>query len=134
MSKRIISACHSLELVPTGRFTRFVRVDSRVIISMVGSGVDAHAIPGTIKLTTSAENGVNTKSLTYNRAGVSPEVTERLERCRSRKIVAIYTDESGRRRVCGSPGFPLSFEYIEKEGVYSVTLTGKDCGSDGFLE
>jgi hypothetical protein len=49
------------------------------------------------------------------------------------RLVAIYTDESGKRRVAGSPDWPLSMEYVAEGGVFTVTLQGEDVNPDGFL-
>lgn len=134
MSQQILSACHSLKLVPINRLARYSRIGSKIIMTVLGVADNAKAVPGTITVASSSEKGVISKTITYNRAGISPEATDELDNYKSQAIVAIYTDESGHERVCGSPMYPLNLDYIEKNGVYNVTLTGKDHRVDCFID
>ncbi len=48
------------------------------------------------------------------------------------RLIATYVDESGKRRVAGSPDWPLSLDYSIGDGVFSVTLQGEDTAPDRF--
>lgn len=94
---------------------------------------DARAVPGSIEVNPSANDGIFTKNITYLRADVSPEVSENLEAMRNSRLIAIYVDETGSLRVCGSPDYPLTLDYFNKGGVFHVILSGKDTVGDAFL-
>lgn len=93
----------------------------------------AEAIPGTVTVATEAENGVIQKKITFSRSGISENTANQLQRYRISRLVALYVDEAGNRRVCGSPTYPLSLDYMTEDGAYTVTLQGEDLFLDGFL-
>lgn len=133
MNSSTISVCHGLQLIPTDRIAYFTRIRSRVFMTLLSDAEIAEAIPGTVTVATEAENGIIQKKITFSRAGVSEKVTNELQRYKILRLVAIYVDEAGNRRVCGSPTFPLSLDYMIEEGTYTVTLQGEDLCLDGFL-
>lgn len=133
MGRLTVSSCHSLSLIEISRLTRFARVGLRVILSMPVCADDALAVPGSIKMSSTSDNGVTKKKITFERADVSMESARELDRLRFSRLVALYVDELGRRRVAGSPNWPLSLDYSTGEGVFTVTLQGEDTDIDGFL-
>lgn len=133
MDRFTISACHSLQLIPLGRVARFVRILSRVTMLLLGEAIDAVAVPGSIKMSTSSDKGKFKKKITFERSDVSESVTDMMERYKVMRLVATYVDESGKRRVCGSPDWPLTLDYTIEGGVFAVTLQGEDTKPDGFL-
>ena len=58
MGQLTVSVCHSLKIIPVTRFTRFARFHSRVIMITTGTSDDADAVPGTIKISTTSDNGI----------------------------------------------------------------------------
>lgn len=133
MERSTVSSCHSLKIIPIAKLSRFARYGSQVVMLVLGEATDAEAVPGTVKVSTSTENGIIKKKLTFNRADVSPLTSDELERYKTARLVATYVDESGRLRVAGSPSFPLSLDYIYQGGVYAVTLQGEDVAPDAFV-
>lgn len=133
MDRFTISPSHTLKLIPLDRIVSYTRVHSRVMIDTLGEPDDAGAVPGSVKVSNMAEKGRNRKRITYERSDVSEIEATRLEGYKSKRLVATYTDESGRRRVVGSPDWPLTLDYTTEEGVFSVTLEGEDLRPDGFL-
>ena len=133
MERSTVSVCHSLKLVPLSSMTRFARFASCVIMELLGEVVDAEAVPGTIKVTTTTESGKIKKKIPFERSDVSETTANLLGLLKALRLVAIYTDESGKRRVAGSPDWPLSMEYVAEGGVFTVTLQGEDVNPDGFL-
>lgn len=133
MDSYTVSACHSLKIIPLSIVTRFARISSRVYMMLLGDAIDAVAVPGSIKIAHTSENGKIKKKITYERSGVSETVADCLEISRATRLVAVYVDEIGRRRVCGSPNWPLSLNYTIEGGVFTVTLQGEDVMPDGFL-
>ena len=133
MNTSIISGCHSLELIPVDRLSRFARVGSRAHIIIIESSDPACEIPGSLKVSTSVDNGVIKKKITFDRAGVSSAETDRLNIYVKLHLIAIYIDESGNRRVSGSPDHPLAFRFSISEGSYVCTLEGSDTEEDAFM-
>lgn len=133
MEQLTISVCHSLKIIPLGRLTRFARFRSRVILIVVGSPDDAAAVPGSIKISTTSDKGIIKKKITFDRSGVSDSVADILESYKCQRVVATYVDENGNTRVAGSPDFPLALDFNTGDGVFTVTLSGEDTQTDGYL-
>lgn len=112
---------------------RFVRMSTRVRMMLLGEAVDAVAVPGSIKVSATSDKSKIKKKITYERSDVSESVADMLELYKYVRLVATYVDESGRRRVCGSPDWPLALDYAIEGGVFTVTLQGEDLKPDGFL-
>ena len=112
MTRSTVSSCHSLKIIPLSRVSRFARIKSRVVMLILGSEDDAVAVPGSVKVSTTADA---------------------LEGYKVSRLIATYVDESGKRRVAGSPDWPLSLDYSIGDGVFSVTLQGEDTAPDAFL-
>lgn len=64
---------------------------------------------------------------------VSVASAEKLEAYKHQHLLAIYVDENGNTRVSGSPDYPLSLDYSNDDGIFTVTLQGSDTHTDGFL-
>lgn len=133
MDRTIVSSCHSLRLIPLGRIKRFARLKSKVILLTLGEAEDAEAIPGSLKVAMTSDNGLIKTQITFERSNVSPLVADALEDYKALHLVATYVDENGRARVAGSPLWPLSLDYICEDGVFSVTLDGSDIRTHAFL-
>lgn len=133
MNRSTVSTCHSLKIIPLARLSRFARIQSRVIIMLLGEAIDAEAVPGTVKISTTTDNGKLKKKITFERSDVSESVADILEGYKVSRLVAVYIDESGKQRVSGSPDWPLSLDYTTEGGVFIVTLQGEDVRPDGFL-
>ena len=133
MNRSTISTCHSLRIIPLARLSRFARIQSRVIIMLLGEAIDAEAVPGTVKISTTTDNGKLKKKITFERSDVSESVADILEGYKVSRLVAVYIDESGKQRVAGSPDWPLTLDYTTEGGVFIVTLQGEDVRPDGFL-
>lgn len=133
MKRSVVTECHSLKIIPISIITRFARFCSLIAIRLSGEAVDAGAVPGTVKVTTTSDNGYIKKQISFERSDVSENTADLLERLKYSRLVATYTDETGRERVAGSPNFPLALDYTIGGGVCSVTLRGEDTAPDGFL-
>jgi len=133
MNRSTVSTCHSLKIIPLARLSRFARIQSRVIIMLLGEAIDAEAVPGTVKISTTTDNGKLKKKITFERSDVSESVADILEGYKVSRLVAVYIDESGKQRVAGSPDWPLTLDYTTEGGVFIVTLQGEDVRPDGFL-
>ena len=133
MNRSTVSTCHSLKIVPLAQLSRFARIQSRVIIMLLGEAIDAEAVPGTVKISTTTDNGKLKKKITFERSDVSESVADILEGYKVSRLVAVYIDESGKQRVAGSPDWPLTLDYTTEGGVFIVTLQGEDVRPDGFL-
>ncbi|WP_290452737.1 hypothetical protein [Duncaniella muris] len=94
---------------------------------------NANAIPGSIRITTSIEGGVIKKSITYKRRTVDRTTANLLEGYKVTRLVAVYTDETGNKRVAGSPDYPLKFSYTSSDGVFTCKLEGESLTIDPFL-
>lgn len=133
MNRSTVSTCHSLKIIPLARLSRFARIQSRVIIMLLGEAIDAEAVPGTVKISTTTDNGKLKKKITFERSDVSESVADILEGYKVSRLVAVYIDESGKQRAAGSPDWPLTLDYTTEGGVFIVTLQGEDVRPDGFL-
>lgn len=133
MNRSTVSSCHSLKIIPLSLLSRFVRFDSRVSMMLLGEAIDAEAVPGSVKISTTTDNGKIKKKITFECSDVSENTADHLERFKVLRLVATYVDESGMRRVAGSPNWPLSLDYNTEGGVFSVNLQGEDIHPDGFL-
>lgn len=134
MNRTTISSCHGLKVIPLSALSRFVRIRSRVWLRLVGEPLDMGAVPGTIVTSAGAEEERIKKKITFERSDVSAATADMLENMRRMRLVAIYTDESGRGRVAGSPDWPLTLAYNTEGGVFTITLQGEDMRPDGFIE
>lgn len=134
MKHGALSRCHSLSLISVKGIFHFSNISGRISLRTLGITDPARAVPGSILASHSSDDGIIKKKITYERPGVSPEASAELENYRSTPLVAVYVDESGNMRVCGSPEYPLALDFIESDGAYSVSLTGEDLLQDGFLE
>lgn len=133
MNRSTVSTCHSLKIIPIARLSRFARIQSRVIIMLLGEAIDAEAVPGTVKISTNSDSGKLKKKITFERSDVSEASADILEGYKVSRLIAVYVDESGKQRVAGSPDWPLSLDYTTEGGVFAVTLQGEDVRPDGFL-
>lgn len=132
MNHHIISTCHSLKIIPLSKITRFARIGSKVIMQTEEPD-NACAIPGSIKVAHSTDDGVISKKITFERRDVSVNTADTLNRYKASRLVAIYVDEAGNLKVAGSPDYPLSLDYTTGDGVFHITLQGKDTAQDAFL-
>lgn len=133
MKRTTVSVCHSLELIPFSQIGRFSKIGSSVFMIVVGELLPSGAVPGTVKCSHTSEDGKVKKKITFERSDVSKEMADELERYKNSRLIAVYVDESGHRRVSGSPNYPLSLDYAISGGVFSVTLQGEDSSPDAFL-
>ncbi len=133
MNRSVVSACHDLKIIPVSRIIRFVRIQTGVRMMILGDPVDAKEVPGTLRVSSTQENGVIKKKITFERSGISEVAADLLEVFRFSRFIVTYIDETGKRRACGSPEWPLSLEYVQEGGVFSVTVQGKDVLQDGFF-
>lgn len=133
MNRSTVSSCHSLKIIPLALLSRFARFGSRVSMMLLGEAIDAEAVPGSVKISTTTDNGKIKKKITFERSDVSETVADLLERFKVLRLVATYVDESGKQRVAGCPDWPLSLDYTTEGGVFSVNLQGEDIHPDGFL-
>ncbi|MCM1311219.1 MAG: hypothetical protein NC301_09410 [Bacteroides sp.] len=133
MPRSTVSSCHSLKIIPISKLSRFARIKSRVVMLVLGEPDDALAVPGSVKVSQTDENGIIKKKITFERSDVSDTTADALEAYKVSRLVATYIDESGRQRVAGSPDWPLSLDYQTAGGVFSVTLQGQDTAPDAFL-
>jgi hypothetical protein len=133
MSKYTVSASHSLKIMPINKISRFARLGSRIKMVALSSAIDVKAIPGSIAMTATEEDGIITKKITFSRSNISADDIDTLERYTVMRLIAFYTDERGSERVCGSPDYPLTFSYTLNGGIIECTLTGKDTKSDAFI-
>ena len=76
MEQLTVSVCHSLKIIPVVRLTRFARFRSRVILITVGTPDDAAAVPGSVKISTTADKGIIKKKITFDRSGVSDSAAD----------------------------------------------------------
>lgn len=133
MNRSTVSSCHSLKLIPLALLSRYARYGSKVTILLLDEAIDAKAVPGSVKISTVADNDKIKKTISFERSDVSDTSADRLERFKALRLVATYVDESGKQRIAGSPAWPLSLDYTTGDGVFSVTLQGEDIRPDGFL-
>lgn len=133
MNRSTVSACHSLKIIPISQLSRFARIRSKVIIMLLGDPIDIKAVPGSIKISTTDDEGKIKKKITFERSDVSETTADLLEGYKVLRLVATYIDESGRERVAGSPDWPLSLDFTTEGGVFSISLQGEDTHQDGFL-
>lgn len=133
MNRSTVSSCHSLKLIPLALLSRYARYGSKVTILLLDEAIDAKAVPGSLKISTGADNDKIKKTISFERSDVSDTSADRLERFKALRLVATYVDESGKQRIAGSPAWPLSLDYTTGDGVFSVTLQGEDIRPDGFL-
>lgn len=133
MTKQIVSSCHDLMLIPVGQVTRFARIGGNASMVVVGNPYPALEIPGSVKVSAEASDGAISKKITYECADVSAETSCRLDQYKHMRLIAVYTDERGNRRVVGSPSYPLALDYNTDLGSLACTLTGSDTRHDAFL-
>lgn len=133
MASLNVSAAHSLQLVPINRLSKFAQIQAGVMLVYLAQPDNAEAIPGSIRITTNSESGVIKKTITYKRRTVDRETANLLEGYKVTRLVAVYTDETGNKRVAGSPDYPLKFSYTSGDGVFTCKLEGEGITIDPFI-
>lgn len=128
-----VSAANSLQLLPIDRLAKFAQIKTGVMLVFLSHPDNAEAIPGSINISTTDEDGKIKKSITYKRREVDRETADLLEAYKVSRLIAIYTDETGFIRVAGSPDYPLKFSYTSGSGVFTCKLEGEDTTIDRFL-
>lgn len=93
MSRKLISAAHSLQLVPVYNIIHFGIVHSKVVIRSIGKPDILMIVPGTLKPGDSKNEDVYTKKHTFKLADVSQNKTLYLENLKVTPFVALYTDD-----------------------------------------
>ena len=133
MSRKLISAAHSLQLVPVYDIIHFGVVRSKVVIRSIGKPDILTIVPGTLKPGDSKNEDVYTKKHTFKLADVSQNKTLYLENLKATPFVASIL----MKRV--TPVFPvlpitrLPFLFEIGGGLYNCTLSGTGPGVDAFL-
>lgn len=133
MVKLNVSAVHSLQLIPVDRMSKFAVLQNHAFIVLTDLQDSAGEIPGSVKIQTSDDDGKIKKTITYKRRPVDLPTANLLESYRHRRLIAVYVDETGSRRVAGSPDYPLTFSFTSGDGVFSCKLEGETTGIDPFL-
>ena len=133
MNTNTVTGCHTLAIIPLTNLLRFARIGSRAVILMLGEPEAAKEVPGSVKVSTSTDDGVIKKKITFDRTGVNAIETDRLNGYKSTRVIATYIDENGNRRVAGSPNYPLTLNFSIEGGAYSCVLEGEDTNPDAFV-
>ena len=133
MPNNTLSSINSLELVPVEFVSSFTSMGAQVELETVGTPINADAIPGTITAQSSENGSVKNKQITYKRRPLCVETGTELTQLLPVLLIAIYVDEFGNRRVCGSPACPLRLSFTISSGVYNCTLTGQSRDEDPIL-
>lgn len=129
-----VSVVRCLRLVPVSQIKRFARIRAGVVMEIKGDHFEsAEIVPGSIKLTSDEDAGVISKTITYNRREEGLKSANLMKALTAAKLIALYIDEVGNDRVCGSPDHPLRLSYTISDGVYACRLEGSDVDADPFL-
>lgn len=128
-----LSAIHSLQLIPVEYVSYFAYFGTTAALEMTAAPLNADAIPGTITVQSSETGTEKNKVISFKRAPLSPSIQAQLTRLLPVLMIAIYTDEAGNRRVCGSPAFPLRLGFTISGGSYNCTLNGRTTGEDPIV-
>lgn len=133
MKSNARGVCSGLILTFTNDVIRYARSFKTVFLSTIQS-YKAAETPGTLKVEHQYSDHFFKKKISFSKPVQGPTSIEAMEIFKKGRLVAVYTDETGRKRVCGSIQYPLSLEYFEEGGVIHATLTGADESPDGFVE
>lgn len=128
-----MSVCHSLRFFPHENIRRFSSYLSEVIMITVGHEYESMAVPGSLKVSDAADDGTHTKKITFSVAPCNEKIMQNLQLLSAMRLVAVYVDENGRERVCGSPSLPLKLSYTYEGGGCAVTLEGHDVAPNPYL-
>ncbi|MDE5750162.1 MAG: hypothetical protein K2H87_05265, partial [Duncaniella sp.] len=127
-----VSVIRSLRTPPLHRIGSFVTVGLRARAILTGSPVDPGAIPGTIRAASGEAGGDVAKSITFLVPNGGPDKAMELDMLRGVRLVAFYVDERGYERVCGSPDYPLAFDFAPEGPAYSCRLDGTGPATDPY--
>lgn len=133
MNARVITLCHDLAIVTVGMIRRFGRSWPAAMADLVDDRAGICEVPGTVTVSSTCENGIYSTEIGFRVSPAGPEEVSRLESLRHSRLLAFYTDETGARRVCGSPDWPLHLDYRTEGGTCACTLTGSDTAPDCWL-
>lgn len=123
---------HGLKIIPISAMLNYVEWDTFAYMMLKSEPHEIRAVPGTVQVADNIEEGVFVKKITFNVGKVTPELSQLLDIYRKEKVAALYVDDNGNLRVCGSPSYPLSFSYEISGGVYKCTLEGKGTAINPF--
>ncbi len=133
MNSTVVSVCHSVELVPLSEVLRFARFGPDVAVTLMSDRSDRIYIPGTVTVSATISEGIINKKISFERSDMTPAAAMELESLASTRLICLYTDERGTRRVCGSPSWPLTLRFVDSGGAYQVSISGSDTATDGIL-
>lgn len=129
------TVCSSLQLIRVESVELFyiIKFNNSVVIGYKDVCFEPPIIPGSLISSESDKDGQLSKSITFEISDVSPEIIETLQRMKYKKLVAMYKDEIGLQKICGTLDYPLSFDWSHGEGVYKITLRGEDKDPDHYV-
>lgn len=133
MQNQPVSASHSIKLHNFRSLLRFIRMGSGVYMYSDRFPLCPDVIPGTIRVSTAGEGGFFKRTISFKCRICDTPPEKRPEILKNSLWVATYYDEHGRKRVSGSKAYPLTFSYVEEDGVYNCTLTGTSTRSSDLL-
>ncbi len=115
----------------------YVEYEGHARIATVGTPlIDAmEVVPGTVSVIDQPGEGeVYTKQIDATLLRSADDMDARVEILRHQWVVATYTDERGRPRVCGSISMPLGVSAAYRSGSWQLTLQGAADGANACLE
>lgn len=134
MAKKTVTVCHCPELIPKSGIRKFAEIGAKAYIAYNEAlSFKPATVPGSVLITTEVRDGFYAKEINFEISDVTEETAALLSRLRWENMIVRYKDEKGNERVAGSPSFPLSLTYRDREGVFEVTLSGTSLAPDSFF-
>ena len=123
-----------LRLVPSERVARFARLHEEGMVEYYHEfAVDLSPTPGTLRIGDTERDGTYQKRITLEVRNTGPDAQRKLKELTTGRWVAFYTDEHGRKKVSGSPLYPLELTAQPNGGTYTCTLTGRTPWMDLYV-
>lgn len=129
-----VSVANELTLIPLQDLVTFYRDTHIVHYSSFHPAHPQNIIPGSLKISDSLKNGIYLKKIVFECKDVSPITLSNLDFWTSNDFIAVYTDERGLKRMCGSPEYPLNLNYKLDGEVISITIEGNDTEANAFID
>ena len=129
----VVSSSHTLTLWPTEQVTSFAAADGNALMTTIGNPIQIEIVPGSLHVNDTPDGNVYNKVLQFRVRRPSADRTRDLSALRMGEYVALYTDERGDRRACGSLNYPLTFTVSYQDGLYQCELHGNGEEADLYM-
>ena len=133
MSTRTITVAHGLRLLPLREVLAFASAFGRAWMVHSGHAIDSGAVPGSVTVSAAMDGRVYVKRINFQRKRTDRAGEYAYSMLTREPLLAVYIDEQGAQRVCGTAEYPLHLSMSPGGAVYDCVLEGRDTEDDRYI-